>query len=278
MTLWSGRAAINALKTTIGIIVAWGIVLRLQWPSPFLAPVAVLFLQTPYLGTSLRKGMMRIVGTLGGALAALVLLSYLSQQRWPMVAAIAALLALTVFMLKNSRYAYAWFMAAITVAVIAVPASLQPSLAFELTVYRTGEAIIGIFVVAVINGLFWPQMGGEAFDRRFGTALEHLAAYIRQLGSAIETPTETLLEPPSPALQRAPIELREILTAAALDTGSMRRLRLTYEAEIQALSRTLGALMAFAETLRLGAEGNRAFLTSGQRARLRSVLQHLADA
>ncbi|QVL50894.1 MAG: hypothetical protein KFB96_11095 [Thiocapsa sp.] len=55
---WNPPAALNALKTTLGVIVAWGIVLRQQLPDPFLAPVAVLFLQTPYLGASLHKGLM----------------------------------------------------------------------------------------------------------------------------------------------------------------------------------------------------------------------------
>jgi uncharacterized membrane protein YccC len=60
-------AVVAALKTSLGIVIAWGIVLWLQWPEPFMAPLAVLVLQTPYLGASLHKGLMRVLGTLAGA-------------------------------------------------------------------------------------------------------------------------------------------------------------------------------------------------------------------
>ncbi len=129
-------AALNALKTTLGVIVAWGIVLWQQLPDPFQAPVAVLFLQTPSLGASLRKGLMRVLGTLAGALLVLVLPAFLIQDRWALIGALSLVVAVSVYMIRNSPYGYAWFMLAITAAIIAGDASMEPSMAFAKAVSR----------------------------------------------------------------------------------------------------------------------------------------------
>lgn len=274
---WNPNAALDALKTTVGIILAWGIVLWQQLPDPFLAPVAVLFLQTPYLGASLRKGLMRVLGTLVGACLVLALLGLLIQDRWTLIGALSLVMALSVYMIRNSRYGYAWFMLALTVAIIAGDAVLDPTQAFEKAVSRTTEAVVGILVVLLINGLLWPRRGGVVYDSTYREALIDLADYMRRLGEAVAGQTDVLPQPPK-RLRSAPVKLREILDAAALDSGGFGRLRRTYQAHIQALAAALGALMAAGETLSLAAEGERAFLSGSHRTLLGGALGDLADA
>ncbi|WP_296810651.1 FUSC family protein [Thiocapsa sp.] len=275
---WHPAAALNALKTTLGVIVAWGMVLWQQLPDPFLAPVAVLFLQTPYLGASLRKGLMRVLGTLAGALLVLVLLAYLIQDRWALIGALSVVVGVSVYMIRNSRYGYAWFMLAITAAIIAGDASMEPSLAFAKAVSRSTEAVIGILVVLVINGLLWPRTGGAIYDRTYRDALAALAEQMRRLGEAVSAGADGHLPQPPKTLRGAPVQLREILAAAALDSGGFRRLQRTYEAQIDGLAAVLGSLMAFGENLRLAAEGERAFLSAPHRTALGSALRDLAAA
>ncbi|WP_295441888.1 FUSC family protein [uncultured Thiodictyon sp.] len=278
MSLWNPTAAINASKTTVGILAAWGIVLWFQWPSPFLAPIAVLYLQTPYLGASLRKGLMRVLGTLGGAGVTMAILSLFIQERVPLIAANALVLGTAVYMIRNSRYAYAWYMAALVVAIIGDAAATQPDQAFSMAVYRTSEALVGVLVVLVVNGLLWPRTAGPVYARTYADALAGLGAYLRRLAQAVPTPTAALLAPPTAQVQGAPEALREVLAAAALDTASFRRLRSTYVAQIKALAAAIGSLMAFGENLGLTAAGESAFLTAGQRNALGETLVHLADA
>lgn len=276
--LWSPTAAASAVKTTLGILIAWAIVLWFQWPDPFLAPIAVLFLQTPYLGASLRKGLMRVIGTLAGALLLLALLALLEQQRWPLLASISLVLACSVYMIRHSRYGYAWFMVAVTTAIIATDAAARPNLAFELAVYRTSEAIVGILVVLTINGILWPRTGGHAYAARYRDTVAALSAHLGTLARAIEAPDHQDAPTLPRELRRAPIELREILTAATLDSARFRRLQATYEAQIQGLTTTLGALAGLGENLRLAVDTERAFLTDDHRAHLGQILARLADA
>ncbi|NEX16000.1 MAG: hypothetical protein C1943_05020 [Halochromatium sp.] len=276
--LWSPPALLSALKTTTGILTAWGIVLWLQWPDPFLAPLAVLFLQTPYLGASLRKGLMRVLGTLAGALLVLGLLAWLIQERWPLIGMLSLVLAGAIYQMRHSRYAYAWLMVAITVAIIAADAAARPELAFQLAVYRTSEAIIGILVVLVINGIFWPRSGGIAYHQTYSASLAALAEHLRATASSLIDPGRPALPRLASSLLKAPTQLREILTAAALDTGSFRRLRRTYEAQIQGLTGMLGTLAGLGENLRLAAEHERAFLSLRQRRHIAAALAALNRA
>ena len=274
--LWQPLAAVNALKASTGMVAAWYICLAAGWPQPFMAPIAVLVLQTPYLGASVNKGVLRVLGTLAGALLVLGLLAWLIQDRWALIAALSLVLGIAIWRMANSPFAYAWFMLAITVAVIAVDASLAPAQAFQLAVYRTSEAVVGVLVALTVNAILWPQTGGHAYRQGFAAAAEALAAYLRRLGAAVEQPSDAALALPPPALRGAPVKLREILAAAALDSGTFRRLRLTFEAQIQGLSAVLGSLMAVGEGLRLALAGEHPTLRPEERALVRSALDELA--
>lgn len=277
--LWSPTAAVNALKTTIGILVAWGIALAYQWPSPFMAPMAVLFLQTPFLGASMRKGLLRAFGTLAGASAVLVLLSALVQERWPMIAGLSIIIGFCIYQVRNSRYGYAWFMACVNVVVIASDAADYPSLAFQLAVDRTSEAIVGILVVLVINGVLWPTTAGRTYDRSLAAIMDALVGHLRALGAAMARATAGGALPSlPPVLRGASVRLHEILASAQLDSGRFRRLRRTYEAQIQTLNAMLGSLVAFGEGLRLAGEGSIPVLEDSQRKLLASAARHLGDA
>jgi uncharacterized membrane protein YccC len=273
---WSPTAALNAFKTALGLVIAWALVLWLQWPDAFLAPMAVLFLQTPYLGASLRKGLMRVFGTLAGGLAVLLLLGWLIEDRWALLAALSLLIGFAIYQIRASRYGYAWYMVAITATVIVADAVPQPQLALQLAVYRTSEAVLGILIVLVINGLFWPQTAGRVYRRELSTTLDQLADYARALAIALREPHPGALPRPSRAIFGASVRLREILTAAVLDSSGFRRLRETYEAEIRGLTAVTGALLALAESLRLALDGELPLLAAARRAPLARTLDELA--
>lgn len=278
MRLWSATAVIAGLKTSLGIMIAWGIALWLHWPEPFMAPLAVLVLQTPYLGASLRKGLMRVLGTLAGALLSLALIGLFVQERWALLAMMSAVVMISVFQIRLSRYGYAWFMVALAVAVIAWDASAAPETAFQSAVYRTSEALVGIVVVLVINSLLWPQTAGARYLDHHQGVLTALAAHLRETGAAMTAGPTTDFAPMPKALLRAGSELRELLVAAEFDTGRLRQQHRTHEAQIQALTATLGMLMGLSENLRVAAAGRRAFLTPPQRQVLCESFQHLAIA
>jgi len=274
-SLWSPIAAVNALKTTIGVITAWFIVLWLQWPEPFMAPLAVVALQTPYLGASLQKGLMRITGTMIGALMALLLMAWLVQEQWLLSAALSAVVGAAIYAMRHSGYAYAWFMLAVNMALIASDAAAAPADAFDLAVYRSSATVIGILVVLVVNGLFWPRTGGRAYEHKLAEIRAEFAAHLRRLG--IQVSSAVMIESPH-ALRGAGVALREILAAAALDSGGFRPMRRTYEAQIESVRDLVGSLMAFNEGLRLVAEGEGAAVSADERGLVASALNDLARA
>ncbi|WP_200386669.1 FUSC family protein [Thiocapsa imhoffii] len=278
MRLWSPTAVVDALKTSLGILIAWGIALQLQWPDPFMAPLAVLVLQTPFLGASLRKGVMRVLGTLAGAALALVLIGLFVQEPWILLTLLSLILVISVYHMRLSSYGYAWFMVALAVSVIVWDASAAPHTVFQAAIYRTSEAIIGILVVLVVNGILWPRTAGHRYLDQQRHVLVELAGHLRRTGAAVTSEGAVGFAPMPKALLRAPPELRELLAAAKLDSSRVQRRHRTYEAQIQALTASLGSMMGLSENLRLAAVGRRAFLTQPQRQVLREALEQLASA
>lgn len=179
--------------------------------------------------------------------------------------------------IPNSTYGYAWFILAITVTVIAGDAASRPELAFQLAVYRTSETVLGVLLALAINAILWPRTGGNAYGHRFAEAGRALARDLRRLGASLDQPASDL-PAVSQGLRNAPVQLREILAAAVLDSGSFRRLRPTFEIQIQALSAAIGSLMAFGEGLGLTVADDRPTLSPEERRLLRAALDDLADA
>ena len=60
----------EAIKTSLALTIAYGIALILGWDKPMWAGVAVVFCSLTTFGQSIHKAVMRMLGTLVGALMA----------------------------------------------------------------------------------------------------------------------------------------------------------------------------------------------------------------
>lgn len=81
------RRAREAIKTALAVTLAYGIALWMDWDKPSWAGFAVAMISLSTVGQSLNKGAMRMLGTLVGAVAALVFLAWFPQDRWGLAAA-----------------------------------------------------------------------------------------------------------------------------------------------------------------------------------------------
>jgi uncharacterized membrane protein YccC len=75
----------EAIKTALAMTIAYGIALYMDWEKPHWAGIAVAVISFSTVGQSLNKGAMRMLGTLVGAVAALMFLALFFQARWWMV-------------------------------------------------------------------------------------------------------------------------------------------------------------------------------------------------
>ena len=87
----------DAFKIALAMVIAYAIALSQGWESPFWAGLAVAFCALAGVGESLNKGLLRVLGTLFGAVVALALLAMFPQDRWAFLIAMSLFIASLAF-------------------------------------------------------------------------------------------------------------------------------------------------------------------------------------
>ncbi len=171
----------------------------LELDNPFWAGTSAAIVCQPQLGASLRKGWFRMVGTIIGAVASVVLVALFPQQRVLFLGALAvwgAGCAFATTVLHNFA-AYAAALAGYTVAIVAAEllgtvGGVNANAAFLLAVTRASEICIGIACAGIVLSL--SDLGGA--PRRLAAQFADLAAgitggLIDELASAGRRPFDT---------------------------------------------------------------------------------------
>lgn len=127
--------------------------LQLEAPSSALLSVAILAEQTR--GQALEKAGFRIVATIVGIVASIVIVSLFSQTRDLLLVALAAWLGFCVYIsgLFDGNRAYAGVLSGYTVAFIAVQQLDNPGHVFESSMARGAAICVGIISITVVNDL-----------------------------------------------------------------------------------------------------------------------------
>jgi len=176
----AGPPLLFGVRLWASVCLALYIAFWLELPNPYWAGTSAAIVCQPHLGASLRKGWFRLIGTVVGAVAIVVLTACFPQDRAPFLVGLAlwgAGSALVATLLRNFA-AYAAALAGYTVAIIAsdqLGAIGGPNGdAFNLAVYRASEICIGIVCAGVV--LAGTDLGGAG--RRLATLFAGLSAEI----------------------------------------------------------------------------------------------------
>jgi uncharacterized membrane protein YccC len=176
----AGPPLLFGLRLWASVCLALYIAFWLELPNAYWAGTSAAIVCQPHLGASLRKGWYRLIGTVIGAVAIVVLTACFPQDRAPFLIGLAlwgAGCALVATLLKNFA-AYSAALAGYTVAIIAsdqLGATGGPNgQAFMLAVFRASEICIGIVCAGVV--LAGTDLGGAR--RRLGTLFAGLSAEI----------------------------------------------------------------------------------------------------
>lgn len=152
----------------------------LQLDSPFWAGTSAAVVCQPQLGASLRKGWFRMIGTVIGAVAIVVLTACFPQDRIAFFALLAlwgGICAFVATVLRNFA-SYAAALAGYTAAIVAADTlgatGGANSEVFMLAIFRASEICIGIVCAGIV--VAGTDLGGA--QRRLATSLADLAADI----------------------------------------------------------------------------------------------------
>src|SRR2546428_8471060 len=209
----AGPPLLFGLRLWASVCLALYVAFWLELDNAYWAGTSAAIMCQPHLGASLRKGWYRMIGTVIGAVAVVVLTACFPQDRAPFLVGLAlwgAGCALVATLLRNFA-AYAAALAGYTAAIIAsdqLGATGGPNgQAFMLAVYRASEICIGIVCAGVV--LAGTDFGGAR--RRLATVFAAISAEI----SGRFTNTLALAGPDLPDTQ--PVRREFVRRVTALD-------------------------------------------------------------
>jgi len=177
----AGPPLLFGLRLWASVCLALYVAFWLELPNAYWAGTSAAIVCQPHLGASLRKGWFRLIGTLVGAVAIVVLTACFTQNRAAFLGAVAlwgAASALLATLLRNFA-SYAAALAGYTAAIIAADAlgatgGGPTAEVFMLAVYRASEICIGIVCAGVV--LSGTDLGDAR--RRLATLFASLSAEI----------------------------------------------------------------------------------------------------
>jgi len=197
------------LRLATAVCLALFIAFTLELDKPSWAGGSAAIVCQPILGSSLRKGFFRMIGTVVGATVAVVLTGLFPQNRAGFLVGMALWAAFCAFggTLTRNFAAYAFALSGYTLAIIAGDSISSPDQVFHLAISRASEIIIGIVCATMVTGL-----------SDLGQSPRRLAGTIDRLGREILFHFSELLWNPCDRLPEGPALRRDLIgRVAALD-------------------------------------------------------------
>src|SRR5262245_26692420 len=141
------------IRIWLAVVVALAASFWLELEAPASAAVTVAILAEPTRGRALEKACFRLIATVIGVTAAIVIVALFSQARDLLLAAFAGWIGLCVYAagLLDGNRAYAAVLSGYSVAIIAVQQLDSPDHVFESGMARGAAIAVGIAAIALVN-------------------------------------------------------------------------------------------------------------------------------
>jgi len=213
----------EAIKTALAMTIAVGISLTMGWDKPMWTGFAVAFVSLATAGQSLNKATLRMIGTLAGAVAALVIISLSPQDRWLFLILYSLWISLCTYMMGGAKNQYFWNVSGFVCGIICMDGGVNSENAFQIAMLRTQQTGLGILVYGLISALLWPNNSGRKFTATVNelTSTQHqfyraCAAIMRGTGDPDKAESLQL------QLLQQKSSLGQLLDAAVADTYDIR--------------------------------------------------------
>ena len=157
-------AIVFALRTFAAAMVAFSIALRLDMPRPYWAMASVYITSNQLTGATWSKAVYRMLGTLIGAAATIVLVPNLVDAPELLSLAIALWVGLCLYLslIDGTPRSYVFMLAGYTVALLGFPVLSMPELTFDIVTARVQEIVLGIICASVVSMLLLPRSVSSA--------------------------------------------------------------------------------------------------------------------
>ena len=167
------EAILFSAKCFIAGILAYYLALRIGLNRPFWAVVTSYIIAQPLAGAVLSKAAFRLMGTVLGAAAAVVLVPTFVNEPAVLSLALALWLGLCLYLsqLDRTPRAYLFLLAGYTASIIGFPSVEAPGTIFNTAILRVQEITIGILCASLIHGAVFPRTVTALLLRRIDVIL-----------------------------------------------------------------------------------------------------------
>jgi uncharacterized membrane protein YccC len=174
----------EAIKTGLAVTIVYWVALSFDWLNPHWAVIAVAMVSLPTAGQSLNKGVLRLLGTIIGAAAALLFLALFPQERWAFMACVSVYVGACTYLMTGRKRQYFWQVSGFVCLIVAV-AGAGSEAPFTQAAVRVLETGLGIVVYTLVSIFLWPQTSASALQ---GVSRELMSTQ-RKLLNVILNPT-----------------------------------------------------------------------------------------
>ncbi|CRD52016.1 FUSC family protein [Stenotrophomonas indicatrix] len=178
-----GEAVLFSLKCLLAAILGLYVSLRIGLTRPFWVIGTVYLVSQPMSGATLSRGLFRLLGTVGGAVATVLLVPRFANAPLVLSVVLAAWMGLCLYlaMLDRTPRAYAFLLAGYTTSLIGFPAVMVPDDVFTIAVTRVQEISIGILAATLVHGLLLPRRVSPRVHARVASILADAEHWTRDM-------------------------------------------------------------------------------------------------
>jgi len=186
------RAWLFSLNCYLACAIALYAAFLFDLRNPFWAMLTVYITSQSIAGAVLSKAFFRVVGTLVGVTAALLIVPNLSNAPGLMLLAMSVWLGIGLYLSLVNRgpHSYAFMLAGYTVALVGLPQILNPYNIFDTAVARAEEIVIGVVSAILTHGLIFPLSAERTVMGKLAGSLGDARGWIRNALSVQTTPAE----------------------------------------------------------------------------------------
>jgi uncharacterized membrane protein YccC len=192
MNRWPGIDEwLFAVKTFAAAMAALFIAMSIGLDRPYWAMATVYIVSQPLTGALRSKAFYRLVGTVIGATATVVLVPNLVSAPELLSAALALWIGLCLYLalLDRTPRSYLFMLAGYTTALIGFPAVTTPDTIWDTALTRVEEISLGIICSTVIGTLVFPRALGPTLSTRILAWVADASAWTEQvLGGSADSP------------------------------------------------------------------------------------------
>lgn len=184
------------IKMGLAALLALFCAQRLRLPHDNWAILTVLVLMNvQFVGAFAFKGLMRVIGTVAGALIGIWLVSDYTSTPAVFLPVFFLVMAVTGYKFGQvgaRQVPYAYFLLGLTTLTIATDGVSAPDQAWQIGLYRTEEIVVGTFSALLVSGLLWPRYARAEF-------VEAGRAALQTVGRLVSAHARAYLEPAAAA-------------------------------------------------------------------------------